>query len=234
MNQYRTLFADPLNDILFTYSAHTGVSLDRVWLAVFQAFLYRLTQESQIFVATPIESMGTWGVALAKFTPTIRFSEFICTHPAVQAGNTPAQAVFQYHDGINIPLPENITPYLSLKLNPNPAWSFDPAYYSPEEIDSIPQAFDHFVENLFRNVDQPCSQVSLLSPEQQTQMEIWNHTEADFPSNATLHELISTQAQKTPERIAAVYNDGCLSYAELEQYANRLANALISEGVRPG
>jgi amino acid adenylation domain-containing protein len=61
----------------------------------------------------------------------------------------------------------------------------------------------------------------------------WNATEAEFPSRATLHELIEAQVVRAPEATAVVFEDERLSYAELNARADRLARALRGLGVGP-
>ena len=52
----------------------------------------------------------------------------------------------------------------------------------------------------------------------------WNNTTVDYPLHLCLHELIIQQAQSTPDKIAAIDNDGnSLTYAELNCLSNRMA-----------
>lgn len=60
-----------------------------------------------------------------------------------------------------------------------------------------------------------------------------NSTVRDFPRDATLHQLISEQAARTPEAIALVFEDERLSYGELDQRSNQLAQHLRGLGVEP-
>ena len=55
-----------------------------------------------------------------------------------------------------------------------------------------------------------------------------NQTAKNYPNNKTINELFEDQVQKTPNNIALVYNEIKLSYRELNERANRLANYLIS------
>lgn len=56
----------------------------------------------------------------------------------------------------------------------------------------------------------------------------FNNTKAYYPEGKTIHELFSEQAAKTPDNIAVVFNGRQLTYRELEQQANRLANYLVA------
>ncbi|ESZ55189.1 hypothetical protein X727_33180 [Mesorhizobium sp. L103C119B0] len=76
---------------------------------------------------------------------------------------------------------------------------------------------------------------NLLSPEEEHQiLHGWNETAAPFPSDICLHNLIESQAATYPDNIAVSCPLEALSYAVLEQRANRLARHLISRGVSHG
>ncbi len=61
----------------------------------------------------------------------------------------------------------------------------------------------------------------------------WSDTARDYPREATLHQLISEQAARTPESGAVIFEDKSLSYGDLERRSNRLAHHLRARGLRP-
>ncbi len=58
-------------------------------------------------------------------------------------------------------------------------------------------------------------------------------TYRDYPLGRPLHTFIEAQAVRTPEAVAATFEDEALSYAELNAQANQLARHLQSLGVGP-
>jgi non-ribosomal peptide synthetase component F len=60
----------------------------------------------------------------------------------------------------------------------------------------------------------------------------WNDTSREYPQTL-LHELVQAQAERTPEAVALVFEETQLSYAELNERANRLAHYLRARGVGP-
>jgi non-ribosomal peptide synthetase component F len=48
-----------------------------------------------------------------------------------------------------------------------------------------------------------------------------------------LHQLFEAQVEKTPDPVAVVFENGFLTYKELNQRANQLAHYLQKLGVRP-
>ncbi|PLZ95122.1 non-ribosomal peptide synthase, partial [Fischerella thermalis CCMEE 5196] len=80
-----------------------------------------------------------------------------------------------------------------------------------------------------------CNLASLpfLSPTQQQQILIdWNATTQEIPQQC-VHEIISQQAQQTPEATAVVFADKTLTYAELNAKSNQIAHYLLQLGVKP-
>ncbi|WP_309475907.1 non-ribosomal peptide synthase/polyketide synthase [Pseudomonas sp. B21-028] len=61
----------------------------------------------------------------------------------------------------------------------------------------------------------------------------FNATALDYPQEQTLHGLFEAQVERTPEAVAVVHDDVCLSYRELNRRANQLAHHLRDNGVKP-
>ena len=55
---------------------------------------------------------------------------------------------------------------------------------------------------------------------------LWNATESEYPRKGTIQELFEEQVEKTPDAVALIYEEICLSYRELNNRANRLTNYL--------
>ena len=60
----------------------------------------------------------------------------------------------------------------------------------------------------------------------------FNDTAADYPSDKTIVDLFSEQAQKTPDSIAVVFGDEQLTYRQLDARSNQLGHLLRSNGIR--
>ncbi|HVF90389.1 MAG TPA: amino acid adenylation domain-containing protein [Blastocatellia bacterium] len=61
----------------------------------------------------------------------------------------------------------------------------------------------------------------------------WNDTRTEYPRSLLIHQLFEALAETSPGRVAAVFEDGRLTYAELNERANRLAHYLRRMGVGP-
>jgi non-ribosomal peptide synthetase component F len=88
------------------------------------------------------------------------------------------------------------------------------------------------LESAIANPNQPISTLPLLTPPEQQQLLVeWNNTQANYTSDRCLHELFEVQAEKNPDAVAVVFPDQQLTYREVNQQANKIANYLRKLGV---
>lgn len=101
---------------------------------------------------------------------------------------------------------------------------------------TVKRLIGHF-ENLMRTAiagsKKPVSRLSIISPAERNALLNRHTTKHDFPVIACLHESFSAQAIIRGEAIAVSCEGHSLTYAELEDRSNRLANRLVRMGVGP-
>ncbi|MCP4146888.1 MAG: amino acid adenylation domain-containing protein, partial [bacterium] len=61
----------------------------------------------------------------------------------------------------------------------------------------------------------------------------FNGTKTSYPENLTIHQMFENQAEKTPEKTAAVFEEKKLDYRELNRKARQMAALLRTKGVEP-
>ncbi|PCK01701.1 MAG: hypothetical protein COA42_22895, partial [Alteromonadaceae bacterium] len=77
--------------------------------------------------------------------------------------------------------------------------------------------------------EQPHQAISLLSDaESQTLLREWNLSDTSYPQTP-LHQQFETQAAKTPDNIALIFEQQSLSYRELNEQANQLAHVIRAQ-----
>ncbi|MCK4261465.1 MAG: amino acid adenylation domain-containing protein, partial [Halanaerobiales bacterium] len=105
--------------------------------------------------------------------------------------------------------------------------------YQKETIERLSK---HFIQVLFEIVNYPEEKLSnfeIISKEEKEKLLVaFNDTEVDYQRDKTIHQLFEEQVQKTPENIAICCKDHQLSYRELDEKANQLANSLCENGLR--
>ena len=111
--------------------------------------------------------------------------------------------------------------------------------YSTDLFDeeTITRMADHFttvLQGVAENPDEIISVVPLLTePEHQQLIVEWNRTTTAFPTGNCLHDLFESQVKQTPDAIALITDREQLTYRELNERANQLANRLRRLGVGP-
>ena len=102
---------------------------------------------------------------------------------------------------------------------------------------TIERMSDHFIallESIVANPDQPLCGLPLLSEAERQQLLVdWNDTATQYPSNNCVHELFEQQVERSPNAVAVTFDDCQLTYRELNERANQLAQHLRSLGVGP-
>ncbi|MEV6395234.1 amino acid adenylation domain-containing protein [Streptomyces sp. NPDC051907] len=79
----------------------------------------------------------------------------------------------------------------------------------------------------------PVVRLELMAPDEYRQVVLdWNATEHTVPAG-TWPALFAEQVRSRPDEVALVFEDERLTYAELDERANRLAHALIARGAGP-
>ncbi|WP_088834675.1 non-ribosomal peptide synthetase [Paenibacillus tyrfis] len=106
--------------------------------------------------------------------------------------------------------------------------------YTREFIVQIAGHLNRMLAGALLQPDLPVRHIDLLSESETMRLLTgFNDTQADYPREKTIHGLFEEQAERTPERIAAVCGESGLTYKELNERANRLARMLRAEGVQP-
>ncbi|QOT00303.1 amino acid adenylation domain-containing protein [Brevibacterium sp. JNUCC-42] len=107
-------------------------------------------------------------------------------------------------------------------------WEYRTSLYKRATIERMAH---HLIALLMEAIAQPdlsMGQLTMLDEaEKQHLIYDFNQTDADYPREATIHGLIGEQVRLTPDRIAVTYGDKHLTYRELDEQANQIANRLM-------
>lgn len=89
------------------------------------------------------------------------------------------------------------------------------------------------VANAFAIDDTPVAEVALMADDELDVVQhVWNDSERPFDPEICMHTLFEQQAAATPDAIAIAWRDEQISYRELDERANHVAQALVKMGVR--
>ncbi|WP_424921611.1 amino acid adenylation domain-containing protein [Streptomyces sp. wa1] len=108
----------------------------------------------------------------------------------------------------------------------------DPAAFDAATVERMAEAFRTLVEDVVDRPGRPLSELRLVSGDELHRMLIdLNETGHEFPAHRSLPEIFAEQVRLSPDRTAVLCGDERLTYAELNERANRLAHRLLAEGV---
>jgi amino acid adenylation domain-containing protein len=90
------------------------------------------------------------------------------------------------------------------------------------------------LEGMATNPAQRLSDLPMLTAAERRQLLVeWNNTSTAYPQGACIHQLFEAQVARTPDAVAAVFEDQELTYRELNVRANQVAHHLQALGVGP-
>ncbi|WP_405199930.1 non-ribosomal peptide synthetase [Christiangramia sp. LLG6405-1] len=107
-------------------------------------------------------------------------------------------------------------------------WSFNTDLFKTATIRQMMTSFEDLLDEIVRGADKKMSRIII----ENDLYESLNETYANFPTKP-LHKLLEDQAITTPQRIALKFNDIEISYRNLNDQANQLANYFHRRGLRP-
>jgi amino acid adenylation domain-containing protein/non-ribosomal peptide synthase protein (TIGR01720 family) len=108
--------------------------------------------------------------------------------------------------------------------------------FEPETIARMLGHFQTLLQGIITNPKQQISELPLLTEAEQQQLIGWgnrNKILVTRNNDLCIHQSFEAQVKRTPDAIALVYNNQQLTYAELNDRANHLAQELRSIRVQP-
>ncbi|MDR3659489.1 MAG: amino acid adenylation domain-containing protein, partial [Mycobacterium sp.] len=108
--------------------------------------------------------------------------------------------------------------------------------FDPDSVAALVGRLQRIVVALTIAPEQRLSSVDLLDEVEHARLERWGNRSvlSEPAAGATVPELFAAQVARTPEAVALVCEDRSMTYRELDEASNRLANLLVGHGAGPG
>lgn len=110
-------------------------------------------------------------------------------------------------------------------------YEYDESLYNEDTISSFNRLYELILNELL--VKQTIKEINLLSDYDKELYEKFNNTHIEIP-NITFNKHIERQAKEKPNKVAVIACNGKYTYKEFNKEANKVAHALIDEGVKLG
>src|SRR5690349_21098611 len=114
------------------------------------------------------------------------------------------------------------------------AFEYNTQLFAASRMMRMARHYVNLLETIAAEPQQPLTQLELMGEEERRLLLTeWNQTARSYSCEACVHELVEQHAETRPQALALTYEDAQLTFGELNQRANRLANYLRRLGVRP-
>ncbi|QLE40496.1 amino acid adenylation domain-containing protein [Nostoc sp. C052] len=134
-------------------------------------------------------------------------------------------------DWTNYPLTVKVVPKSDLL---NLCISYDTHRFDSATITQMLGHFQTLLESIVSNPEQRICDLQLLTSSEIKQLLVeWNDTKIDYAEDKCIHKLFEEQVERTPDAVAAFFENQQLTYRELNNRANQLAHYLQQLGVKP-
>ncbi|AXG70213.1 tyrocidine synthase 3 [Kordia sp. SMS9] len=101
--------------------------------------------------------------------------------------------------------------------------------YDAQLIDQLYHHLEQFITSALEHQEESIQSLTILSQEEETQLlATFNDTKVVYPKDNTVIDLFREQVAKTPEATAIIDDTEILTYQELEDLSNAMANDLLS------
>lgn len=114
-------------------------------------------------------------------------------------------------------------------------WEYNADLFDAATVVRLSSSVGTLLAGLGRDPDVSLSHLPLLTEAERRQVLVeFNRTQRPYPRTATIGDLFSAQADRTPDAEALVWDGGRMTYRELEERSNGLAHHLGGLGVGLG
>ena len=138
---------------------------------------------------------------------------------------------FKVHEQPAVPLAINVYAGEQMEIRA----LFDRRRFRPSVIERLLASLEKAIDELGGDLSRPLGDIDVLPASERRRIVYeWNETARAFPENACIHTLFEERALEQPDAVALEVGDESLTFASLEERANRLANFLRERGARPG
>jgi amino acid adenylation domain-containing protein len=111
---------------------------------------------------------------------------------------------------------------------------YDAGVFASEDIAKLVQQFQALLDSAIANPEAAIGQLEILSESDRYQLLVeFNQTQFEYFQDKCIHHLFEEQVERSPNSIAVVFENQQLTYRELNDRCDRLANYLQELGVQP-
>ena len=104
--------------------------------------------------------------------------------------------------------------------------------YSKKDFQDLHTRINYITEQILNRNDINIADIDIVTPEEKEKiLSEFNNTTVQYPKSRTILNLFEDQAIQNPDKTAVIFENEEITYHELNEKANSLANYLINTGV---
>ena len=114
------------------------------------------------------------------------------------------------------------------------SFAYNAAALDDTYVRHLASAFETLLDGALATPDMSIDELELVSAAEKQRIVLdWNNTSRDYSLDHCVHELFEQQVARTPDALAAVFQDQQLTFAELNARANQVAHYLRGQSIGP-
>ena len=120
--------------------------------------------------------------------------------------------------------------YGSMKLS----FEYSTCIFKEKTIERLAQHYINILKQVVEEANIKLFEINMMSINERKQLFYeFNDTYTEYDGHETIHQTFEKQAERTPDKVALVFEDSKLTYRELNTKANQLARKIREIGVKP-
>ena len=109
----------------------------------------------------------------------------------------------------------------------NCSWEYATDLFARDTIQRMAEQFAVLLKGIIDHPHQSINTLPVITATELLQLQRWNQTQTDYPQDKTFVDLFAEQVAKNPHNIALVFESENLTYQQLNEKAEQLADYLI-------
>ncbi len=110
---------------------------------------------------------------------------------------------------------------------------YNSSLYEDDSINQIKEIYLTILDGLLYDLDKELKTLDIIPINQKDKvLSLFNNTKLSFIEDSSISEIFKNQVEKTPNRIALVMNDVCITYKVLDEKSDRLSIILRAKGIK--
>ncbi|ELS02825.1 amino acid adenylation enzyme/thioester reductase family protein [Xenococcus sp. PCC 7305] len=201
------------------------------WLKQIQQLMWRM-QDYSYTPLVDIQTLSELSGGVSLFESIVVFENYPLDFSLFNETNSLQFKKIAVHEHTNYPLTVLSGLFeeeLFIKI------SYDTLRFEEDTMTRMLAHLQTILLGIIENPQQTVTQLSLLTKEELHQLLVeWNDTQIIYPQDKCIHQLFEEQVTKNPDAIAIIFEEQQLTYQQLNERANQLANYLQKLGINTG